>query len=120
MPILPALAEELAHVPAGQMTFMAIQGRVRSTNGFYSTFRDWCEKAGLEAGLSSHGLRKACGRRLAEAGCSAHQIMAMLGHRTLSEAQRYTEAADRKRLAAEGMARVAQMPNRARKPGLQT
>src|SRR5262249_53533281 len=33
-----------------------------------------------------HGLRKAAGRRLAEAGCTAHEIMAVLGHTTLTEA----------------------------------
>ena len=34
---------------------------------------------------------------MADAGCSAHEIMAALGHRTLAEAERYTREADRKR-----------------------
>jgi hypothetical protein len=33
-------------------------------------------------------------RRLAEAGCSANQIMAISGHRSLSEAEKYVRAAD--------------------------
>ena len=41
-----------------------------------------------------HGLRKAAGRRLAEAGCTPHEIMAVLGHKTLAEAERYTRDAD--------------------------
>ena len=38
-------------------------------------------------------------RRLAEGGRTTHELMAVSGHRSLSEVQRYTEAADRKRLA---------------------
>jgi site-specific recombinase XerD len=40
-------------------------------------------------------LRKATARRLAEIGCTAHQIAAVTGHASLSEVQRYTKAADR-------------------------
>jgi integrase len=42
-------------------------------------------------------LRKAAARRLAEAGCSTHEIAAITGHASLKEVARYTEAADRKR-----------------------
>jgi integrase len=48
-------------------------------------------------------LRKAAARRLAELGCTAHQIMAILGHKSLSEGDRYTRDADRERLAREAM-----------------
>jgi hypothetical protein len=41
--------------------------------------------------------------------------MAVLGHRTLSEAQRYTAEADRRRMAQSGMAKLARLSNRARK-----
>jgi hypothetical protein len=34
-----------------------------------------------------------------------HELMAISGHRTLSEVQRYTDEADRKRLATSGMAK---------------
>ena len=53
----------------------------------------------LPEGLSPHGLRKATCRRLAEAGCSAHEIMAISGHQTLAEVTRYTVAANRIHLA---------------------
>jgi integrase len=110
VPILPELAAELAHVPAGHLTFLALDdGRTRSSRGFYNTFMDWCREAGVPAGMSPHGLRKACGRRLAEAGCSAHEIMAILGHKTLAQAQQYTADADRKRLAESAMAKVQQI-----------
>jgi len=45
-------------------------------------------------------------RRLAEAGNTAHELMAISGHKTLAEVQRYTSAADKKRLAESGMAKM--------------
>jgi hypothetical protein len=44
--------------------------------------------------------------RLAEAGCSAHEIMAVLGHKTLSEAERYTRDADQAQLATAAVAKL--------------
>jgi hypothetical protein len=38
-------------------------------------------------------------RRLAEAGATAHELMAVSGHKTLAMTQRYTAAADKKRLS---------------------
>jgi integrase len=43
---------------------------------------------------------------LAEAGCSTHEIAAITGHASLREVARYTEAADRRKLAAAAMAKV--------------
>jgi hypothetical protein len=45
-------------------------------------------------------------RRLAEAGGTAHELMAFSGHKTLTEVQRYTTDADRKRLADTAMAKL--------------
>jgi hypothetical protein len=53
-----------------------------------------------------HGLKKGGMRRLAEAGGTAHELMAVSGHKTLTEVQRYTRDADRKRLADSGMAKL--------------
>ena len=44
-------------------------------------------------------------RRLAEAGNTAHELMAISGHKTLTEVQRYTADANRKVLADSGMAK---------------
>jgi integrase len=62
-----------------------------------------CNEAGLPH-CSAHGLRKAACRRLAEAGCTPHQIAAISGHETLREIERYTKAASRKAMAAQAMA----------------
>jgi integrase len=41
-------------------------------------------------------------------GCSANQIAAITGHATLAEVQRYTKAADRKRMAREAMKKLVE------------
>jgi len=51
----------------------------------------------------AHGLRKAAARRLTEAGCSANEIMAMTGHKTMAEVERYTRAAEQERLARQAI-----------------
>ena len=58
-----------------------------------------------------HGLRKAGCRIMAESDCNAHEIMAVSGHSSLKEVERYTRAADRKRLAARAQAKVAATNN---------
>jgi hypothetical protein len=54
----------------------------------------------------SRSFRGAAGRRLAEAGCTANEIMSVLGHRTLAEAERYTREADQAWLATEAVAKL--------------
>jgi enterobacteria phage integrase len=51
----------------------------------------------------SHGLRKAMMRRLAESDATAKQIAGISGHKTLKEIERYTKAADQKKLAIAAM-----------------
>ncbi len=41
--------------------------------------------------------------RLAEDGATTHELMAISGHKTLSEIQRYTEDSNKKKLADSGM-----------------
>ncbi|WP_372693213.1 tyrosine-type recombinase/integrase [Brevundimonas sp.] len=45
-----------------------------------------------------HGLRKAAGRRLAEAGATTKEIAAVLGHISLDEVETYVQSADRRAL----------------------
>src|SRR3546814_20073424 len=52
---------------------------------------------------SSHGLRKAMAKRLAEAGCSVNEIMSITGHATEGEVIRYTKVAQKKELADHAM-----------------
>jgi integrase len=74
---------------------------------FGNWFSAAIDKAGLPTTCVPHGLRKTAGRLLAQAGCSAHEIMSILGHKDIREAQRYCEEANQMQLAASGMARLA-------------
>ena len=106
IPILPQLQAVLDKVQSKRIApafIVTAYGKTRTNAGFTNWFRDLRIKAGLPEGLSPHGLRKAFCRIAAEGGLSPHHIMAISGHKTLTEVTRYTRAADRKRLAIEGM-----------------
>jgi integrase len=75
-------------------------GEPRSAKSLGGDFREWCDKAGLPEHCSMHGLRKGCLRILAEAGCNILELQSRSGHLTLSELQKYINAAD-KRFAAD-------------------
>ncbi len=65
-------------------------------------------EAGLPRRCKPHGLRKAAARRLAEAGCSASEIMSITGHKTLAEVERYTRAAEQEGLARQAIKRQSE------------
>lgn len=70
---------------------------------------------GIGRKLNVHGLRKLAATRLAEAGCSAHEIAAVTGHRTLAMVQHYTASADQERLASAALIRLQNSHSRRRK-----
>ncbi|WP_051520977.1 tyrosine-type recombinase/integrase [Rubellimicrobium mesophilum] len=106
IPIMPKLREVLELCPRDQATFLQNKlGQQRSAKGLSHSMRTWCNRAGLSH-CSAHGLRKAIARRLAEAGVGAWQIAAITGHRTLSEVQRYVQAANRTAMAELGMSQL--------------
>ena len=104
---MPDLLTAIAAMPpAKSLTFLTTErGERYSDAGFGNKFRQWCDEAGLPQ-CSAHGLRKAGCRRLAEAGCTVHEIAAISGHLSLSEVQRYTKAVDKARLARAAMERL--------------
>ena len=92
----------------GVKTFLVTHfGKPYTAPGFGNWFREMCDVAGC-IGVSAHGLRKACVRRVAEIGCSALQIAAITGLATLKEVSRYTSAADRKRMGREAIAKLVE------------
>lgn len=114
LPIMPVLAELLPTIPRYRMTFLETErGQRRSDTSLTNDMSLWCLKAGLgdpdENGrfLNMHGLRKAVGRRLAEAGCSPHEIMACLGHKDIKSALPYTRAYDRTKSADSAAEKMA-------------
>lgn len=103
-PIHRDLAAILAATPREHVTILNTTfGKPFTVTGISRMMRAAITAAGLSLPLRPHGLRKAAGRRLAEAGCVPHEIMAILGHVTLSEAQRYTADADRERLGSSAI-----------------
>lgn len=107
IPLHTELAAIIEATPSDHLTFLVTRdGSPFSPGGFGNLFREWCNEAGLPRECSAHGLRKAACRRLAEAGCSAPEIMAISGHSSLREVQRYCAAADQARMARSAMATV--------------
>jgi integrase len=109
IPVHPELERIIAASNVTGLTFLTTAaGAAFSPAGFTNLFRDWCKAADLPTGLSAHGLRKACCRRLAEAGCTEKQIAAISGHTDLREVARYTKAADQARMARAAMQSVVE------------
>ncbi len=98
IPIHPKLQSAISVAPKGFTFLETAHGRQRSPDGLGIAMRKWCDQAGLK-NCSSHGLRKAMCRRIAEAGGTAHEIMSVSGHLSLAEAQRYCSEFGRANLA---------------------
>lgn len=100
LPMPPALKEIIDASETGDLTYLLTEyGKSFADAGFGNWFRERCNAAGLPH-CSAHGLRKSAATALAEAGASAHQLMAWFGWKSLKEAERYTRAANQKKLAA--------------------
>ena len=91
IPVHPELAAIITATSVGHLTLLTITtGKSYGGNDFTDQFRAWCDAAGLPQRCKFHGLRKAALTRLADAGCTPHEIAAISGHRTLKEVERYT------------------------------
>ena len=107
LPILPVLAQTLAAGPCGDLAFIASKaGKPFQKHSFGNAFAAAARKAGIE-GKSAHGLRKLGATRAANAGATVAQLEAIFGWKGGRMASLYTRAADRRRLAIEGMAKLA-------------
>jgi integrase/recombinase XerD len=107
IPLHPGLAESIAAANVStNMTFLLTEfGKPFTPNGFGNKFKDWCRQANLPH-CSAHGVRKATATALAEASATPHEIMAITGHQTLEEVERYTKAASRKKTADAAMSKL--------------
>jgi integrase/recombinase XerD len=104
IPLTPELQAACEAMPKAHMTYIVTAyGKPRSVAGLGNDFARWATDAGLPKRCRLHGLKKGGMRRLAEVGNATHELMAISGHKTLSEVQRYTVDADRKKLADSGM-----------------
>lgn len=103
VPVLPCLQQVLDVSPTGDLTFLTTaHGQpFRSAASFGMWFGKQCRLAKVPG--RAHGLRKAGATTAAENGASAHQLMAIFGWLTLAQAEHYTKAAERKRMAGDAM-----------------
>ena len=112
IPILPQLQRAIDAAPRreGALAFLVNDyGKpFASAAAFGNKFADWCVEAGLEPvvcrdgrtrSFRAHGLRKAACKALAQAGCTAPEIMAISGHRTLAQVQIYIDEVEQDRMA---------------------
>jgi site-specific recombinase XerD len=103
--VMPRLQAAIDAMPADDpakkhLAFLVTaQGKPFTAAGFGNWFRDVCRQAKLPERCTSHGLRKAAATYLVEQGATDHQLMAWFGWSSISQAQVYTKAANRKRMA---------------------
>ena len=120
LPILTELQAALDATPSRHLTFLVTaHGEPYTPHNFGNWFRRACAEAGLR-GFSAHGLRKAGCRRLAESGCTANEIAAWSGHRTLSEVARYTRSVDQAAMARAGATKMRTSLSNSPEPECQT
>jgi integrase len=106
LPILPVLAATLAAGPCGDLAFVAgARGQPMAKKTFSNEFQIACRAAGVLG--SAHGVRKIAATRAANAGATVAQLEAIFGWSGGRMAALYTRAADRRRLAMEAMAKLA-------------
>jgi len=111
IPVLSRLKAHLDTITNDALLYV-VDERGRSfgqrEEAFSKEFRAALNRAGL-CDLHYHGLRHTAATALANAGCPAHYIMSITGHRTLAMVQRYTKRADQKRNARAAMAMIDRM-----------
>ena len=89
VPIVPPLKSVIDASQTGDFFYVVqANGRPYKKESLGNLFRNYCKDAGL-AHCSLHGLRKACVVRMIVDGCTPHEVMAVTGHRTLKEIDRY-------------------------------
>lgn len=103
----PALVRAIQAGPANGVTLIGDKnGRPIGPKSLSDAIRRAADAVGLPRHCVAHGLRKAACRRLAEAGCSAHEIAAISGHKSLAEIERYTERAGRGKLSKSAIGKL--------------
>lgn len=109
IPIGAELAVELAtwrQDTPGAHVLKQPQGLPWNDNHMSRAMAKALQEIGLPKRLNVHGLRKAAARRLAEAGCTVHQIAAITGHKTLSMVAHYTASVDQEKMAKAAVVRL--------------
>jgi integrase len=108
IPIHAKLHAAIKAAPAKGMHLIGDEhGRPMTRPALTKLIKQAAKAAGLGPECVPHGLRKAVLRRLAERGGSAKEISAVSGHKSLKEIERYTAAADQRRLSVAAMDKLS-------------
>jgi integrase len=100
IPLSAPLAAAIAATPVtSHLTFFPYSPNLLGTK-----FAEWSTAAGLPSHCRLHGLRKARTAELASMGATTHQIMAVTGHKSVAEVERYAAKFNRRRAADAAMA----------------
>ena len=100
MPVHPELVRAInACPPKGLYIIESAFGRGYAKEALGNRMHDLARAAGVRK--SAHGLRKAAASRVAEAGASEAQLMALFGWTDPAMARLYTRAANAKKLALQ-------------------
>ena len=100
-PLLAPLRASIEATDTGDLHFLVTEFGTpfKSSDSFGNWFRKRCIEAGVPG--RAHGLRKAGATIAAENGASDRELMALFGWQTERQAGRYTQRADRARLARQ-------------------
>lgn len=82
------------------------RGRPWRADSMSAGLRYALDVLGFPADANIHGVRKLAATNLAEAGCSAHEIASITGHRSLKMVSLYTASADQERMATAAIVRL--------------
>jgi hypothetical protein len=101
--------ETASNEPYAKITTATIiagaNGRPLTKESFGNEFKAACKEAGVPG--SAHGVRKIAATRAADAGATEAELMAIFGWTDSKMASHYTKTANRKRLAAQAMNKLA-------------
>jgi integrase len=99
LPVLPPLRASIDATRTGHLVYLAtIYGKPYSVKGLGIWFVRQCRRAGLDAGLTAHGIRKHDAVRAVEEGATEHQVMALFGWTSTKQVELYTRKANRSKL----------------------
>lgn len=104
LPIVIELERAMRAYPAKGLSLIGTEdGRPLTRAALSHVMRDAIKAAGLPAKCVSHALRKAAMRRLLRTARPRSRSRRCRGHKSLREVERYTAAADQRRLAQDAM-----------------
>jgi integrase len=106
IPLSAELKMALDAMPSNEhLTYLVnAKGEPYSPESLGQKFAEWATGAGLLQRCRLHGLRKSRTSQLATKGAAPHLIMAVTGHKSLSEVQRYADEYNRIEAADAAMA----------------